>query len=401
MPDYGHDLQFGVFLSPDAVAAARTLELAQLAEVLRATTWSRCRTTPTRPSTSTPGRCSSAIAARTSAVRVAPNVANLPLRPPVVLAQAVATLDILSDGRVELGLGAGAFWDAIVAVGGPRRTPGEAVDALEEAIAIIRGVWGVDGNRTVDVDGEHYRVKGMHAGPLPAHDIPIWLGALQAADAAADRPARRRLAAQPGLRRPPTAGRDERRHRRGGRARRVAARRPCGGCSTSSAATSDPPGRRPPRWPNASPPSPSTHGTSTFILGTDDPDELRRFAARGRPRRPRPGRRRAQPCARADRSGGRGGRASRRASKPPSPSHRLPTPTPDDGTRLSGDAAVGRDHPPVVRRPGRRVVPPGAARPPPAPRRHPRPPARRAGPGARRRRPGPPRPADRSAPPGR
>ena len=56
------------------------------------------------------------VAARTSRVRLAPNVTNLPLRPPAVLARCVASLDLLSGGRVELGLGAGAFWDAIEAM---------------------------------------------------------------------------------------------------------------------------------------------------------------------------------------------------------------------------------------------------------------------------------------------
>ena len=178
MPDYGHDLQFGVFLSPDAVAAARTLELAQLADVLGYELVT-VQDHPYQAKHLDAWTLLAAIAARTSAVRVAPNVANLPLRPPAVLAQAVATLDIISDGRAELGLSAGAFWDAIVAVGGPRRSPGEAVQALEEGIAIIRGAWGVDGNRTVDVDGDFYRVKGMHAGPVPVHDVQIWLGALK------------------------------------------------------------------------------------------------------------------------------------------------------------------------------------------------------------------------------
>ena len=71
------------------------------------------------------------VAAATTSVKVAPNVANLPLRPPAVLARSAASLDILSGGRVELGLGAGAFWDGIVAMGGPRLTPGQSVDALE------------------------------------------------------------------------------------------------------------------------------------------------------------------------------------------------------------------------------------------------------------------------------
>ena len=55
---------------------------------------------------------------------MAGNVLSLPLRPPAVLARAAASLDLLSGGRFELGLGAGAFWDAIEAMGGPRRTPG-------------------------------------------------------------------------------------------------------------------------------------------------------------------------------------------------------------------------------------------------------------------------------------
>ena len=173
MTDYGHDLQFGLFPSPDAVAAERTLELAQLAEVSGLDLVS-VQDHPYQGKHLDTWTLLSVIAARTSAIRVAPNVANLPLRPPVVLARVAATLDLLSSGRVELGLGAGAFWDAVVAAGGPRRTPREAVDALVEAIGIIRQVW--DGG-TVRAVGEHYQVNGLHGGPRPAHDIPIWIGA--------------------------------------------------------------------------------------------------------------------------------------------------------------------------------------------------------------------------------
>jgi alkanesulfonate monooxygenase SsuD/methylene tetrahydromethanopterin reductase-like flavin-dependent oxidoreductase (luciferase family) len=109
-------------------------------------------------------------------VRLSPNVANLPLRPPVMLARSAATLDILTGGRVELGLGAGAFWDAISGLGGPRRTAGESIDALEEAVEIIRGMWNRDGE-PVRHHGEHYVIRGAKPGPIPAHDISIWLGA--------------------------------------------------------------------------------------------------------------------------------------------------------------------------------------------------------------------------------
>jgi alkanesulfonate monooxygenase SsuD/methylene tetrahydromethanopterin reductase-like flavin-dependent oxidoreductase (luciferase family) len=60
-------------------------------------------------------------------------------------------------------------------MGGPRRTPGEAVDALVEAIAILRECWS--GERSVSFSGSHYEVRGFHPGPPPAHDIGIWLGA--------------------------------------------------------------------------------------------------------------------------------------------------------------------------------------------------------------------------------
>jgi alkanesulfonate monooxygenase SsuD/methylene tetrahydromethanopterin reductase-like flavin-dependent oxidoreductase (luciferase family) len=115
------------------------------------------------------------VAGRTERVRLVPDVINLPLRLPSLLAKSAASLDVLSGGRVELGIGAGGFWDAIEAMGGPRRTPKQSVDALEEAIAILRGFWS--GERSVDFEGEHYRVSGAKPGPAPAHPIGIWIGA--------------------------------------------------------------------------------------------------------------------------------------------------------------------------------------------------------------------------------
>jgi alkanesulfonate monooxygenase SsuD/methylene tetrahydromethanopterin reductase-like flavin-dependent oxidoreductase (luciferase family) len=116
----------------------------------------------------------SMIAAVTSRISVFPDVANLPLRPPAVLAKAAASLDVLSGGRVELGLGAGGFWDAIEAFGGVRRRPGESLAALGEAIEVIRKVWS--GERNLRFDGRYYRLAGAQSGPVPAHPIGIWLG---------------------------------------------------------------------------------------------------------------------------------------------------------------------------------------------------------------------------------
>jgi alkanesulfonate monooxygenase SsuD/methylene tetrahydromethanopterin reductase-like flavin-dependent oxidoreductase (luciferase family) len=112
--------------------------------------------------------------ARTERIRFFPDVANLPLRGPAMIAKQAASLDALSGGRFELGLGAGAFWEAVGAMGGPVRSPGEAIEALEEAIRIIRAFWS--GERTIAFDGEHYSVHGLHPGPPPSHPIGIWLG---------------------------------------------------------------------------------------------------------------------------------------------------------------------------------------------------------------------------------
>lgn len=174
MPDYGHDLLFGCFLPPLAEQAETVVTLARLAEGAGLDLVT-VQDHPYQPRFLDTWTLLSVMAARTTRVRLLPNVANLPLRPPAVLARSAASLDILSDGRVELGLGAGAFWDAIEAMGGPRRSPGAAVTALEEAIAVIRALWTP--GRTPRIEGEHYRLHGAKPGPFPKHDIGIWLGA--------------------------------------------------------------------------------------------------------------------------------------------------------------------------------------------------------------------------------
>jgi alkanesulfonate monooxygenase SsuD/methylene tetrahydromethanopterin reductase-like flavin-dependent oxidoreductase (luciferase family) len=175
MTDYGHELQFGVFITPDAGQVAAVLELSRLADLvgLDLVTF---QDHPYQARFLDTWTLIAAVAAQTTSVRLAPNVANLPLRPPVVLAHSIATLDLITGGRIELGLGAGAFWDGIAAVGGPRLSPGQSVDALAEAIDVIRAAWDAGGG-TIHHEGEHYRVVGAHPGPAPAHDVEIWLGA--------------------------------------------------------------------------------------------------------------------------------------------------------------------------------------------------------------------------------
>ena len=122
MTDYGHELQFGVFLTPVAAQADDLLALARAADAVGLDLVT-VQDHPYQARFLDTWTLLSVIAAHTARVRVAPNVANLPLRPPVVLARSVASLDILSGGRAELGIGAGYFWDAIAAAGGTSSPP--------------------------------------------------------------------------------------------------------------------------------------------------------------------------------------------------------------------------------------------------------------------------------------
>ncbi|MEV0156949.1 LLM class flavin-dependent oxidoreductase [Micromonospora sp. NPDC050686] len=176
MTDYGHELIFGSFLTPDARRPEQVVALAKLCEQV-GLDLATFQDHPYQPNFLDTWTLMSYLAAATSRIRLSGNVLNLPLRQPVVLARSVASLDRLSGGRVELGLGAGAFWEAIEANGGRRLTAGQAVDALDEAIRIIREVWAADQRGGVRVDGEHYRVHGAKRGPAPAHDVGIWVGA--------------------------------------------------------------------------------------------------------------------------------------------------------------------------------------------------------------------------------
>ena len=174
MADYGHDLSFGIFVTPRADAGPHILELARRADEV-GLDWVSVQDHPYQPAFLDAWTLLTAIASATSRIGVFPNVANLPLRPPAVLARAVASLDILSGGRAELGIGAGAFWDAIEAMDGPRRTAGESVDALREGIAVIRALWTPGhGARSA---GKYYSLAGAKPGPFPAHDVGIWVGA--------------------------------------------------------------------------------------------------------------------------------------------------------------------------------------------------------------------------------
>ncbi len=174
MTDYGHDLLFGTFITPTAQPAMHAVELAMVAD-RAGLDLATFQDHPYQPAFLDTWTLLSYVASRTQQIHVSANVLNLPLRQPAVIARSAASLDLLSGGRFELGIG--AFWDAIEAMGGRRLTPGQSVEALEEAIRIIREIWATDERGGVRLNGKYYQVNGAKRGPAPAHDIGIWVGA--------------------------------------------------------------------------------------------------------------------------------------------------------------------------------------------------------------------------------
>ncbi|MFC9689128.1 LLM class flavin-dependent oxidoreductase [Kribbella sp. NPDC056951] len=110
--------------------------------------------------------------ARTRSLSVLSDVANLPLRPPAMLARTASALSRVSGGRFVLGLGAGGYWDAITSMGMPRRSSAEGRRALAEAVQLMRELW--QPGAKVTRNGEFASVSGL-AGQGPA--VPIWIGA--------------------------------------------------------------------------------------------------------------------------------------------------------------------------------------------------------------------------------
>ncbi len=176
MPDYGHPLRFGTFITPAAAQPQNVVALAQHTERagLDLVTF---QDHPYQPAFLDTLTLLTWVSAQTERVHVSANVHSVPLRPPAVLAKAAASLDLLSGGRFELGLGAGAFWDAIEGLGAPRRTAGQAVTALSEAIDVIRSLWATDERRPLKYQGTYYSLNGAKRGPAPGTRIPIALGA--------------------------------------------------------------------------------------------------------------------------------------------------------------------------------------------------------------------------------
>jgi alkanesulfonate monooxygenase len=118
------------------------------------------------------------IACQTSTIRLGTLVCSATFRLPGPLAVAVAQVDEMSGGRVELGLGAGWFDDEHTAYGIPFPKLGQRFDMLAEQLAIITGLWHTPADGTYSFEGSHYSVVGSPALPKPVQETgpPIIMG---------------------------------------------------------------------------------------------------------------------------------------------------------------------------------------------------------------------------------
>ncbi len=116
-------------------------------------------------------------AARTTTLRLIPNIVVLPYRNPFVVAKSGATLDLLSGGRFTLAVGVGYLKREFAALGVDYD---ERAELFEEALQVIRAAWTTD---DISFEGKHFTARGITAHPRPISQPhpPIWIGGNTAA----------------------------------------------------------------------------------------------------------------------------------------------------------------------------------------------------------------------------
>jgi alkanesulfonate monooxygenase SsuD/methylene tetrahydromethanopterin reductase-like flavin-dependent oxidoreductase (luciferase family) len=176
MTDYGHPITFGLSLYPSVDRLGENQALARAADAL-GLEYIAIQDHAYNPEFLDVWTLVTYLAAETERISFFPDVADLQLRPPTILAKAAASLSVLSGGRIVLGVGGGAFVDGIAAMGVTPRGGREMVTFTEEALQIMRqALAGGD----VDVRGQQLAVTGYAAGPVPPTPVPLWLGASKA-----------------------------------------------------------------------------------------------------------------------------------------------------------------------------------------------------------------------------
>jgi alkanesulfonate monooxygenase SsuD/methylene tetrahydromethanopterin reductase-like flavin-dependent oxidoreductase (luciferase family) len=172
MTDYGHPITFGLSLYPSVDLLPETRQLAQAADEA-GLDYLAIQDHAYNPEFLDVWTLITYLAAETDRISFVPDVADLQLRPPTILAKAAASLGVLAGGRIVLGVGGGASVDGIAAMGGPRRSPPEMIAFTDEALQIMRRALA---GGVVEFRGDQHAVAGYEAGPVPPAPIPLWLG---------------------------------------------------------------------------------------------------------------------------------------------------------------------------------------------------------------------------------
>ena len=171
MTDYGHPITFGLSLMPSVELLEETRQLAQAADAA-GLDYLAIQDHAYNFEFLDVWTLISYLAAETDRIAFVPDVADLQLRPPAMLAKAAASLGVLTGGRIVLGVGGGASAGGIAAMGGTWRSRPEMIAFTDEAMQIMhRALAG----GPVEFHGDQHTVD-YEAGPVPPEPIPLWLG---------------------------------------------------------------------------------------------------------------------------------------------------------------------------------------------------------------------------------
>ncbi|GAB2685805.1 LLM class F420-dependent oxidoreductase [Thalassiella azotivora] len=129
---------------------------------------------PTQEATHEAWTLMAALAASTSRVRLGQMCTCTAYRNPAYLAKVAATVDVVSGGRVEMGIGAGWYEHEWRAYGYGFPSAGDRLRMLDEGVQVMRQLWETG---TATLDGRHYQVDGAICRPLPLQEggIPLWV----------------------------------------------------------------------------------------------------------------------------------------------------------------------------------------------------------------------------------
>jgi FAD/FMN-containing dehydrogenase/alkanesulfonate monooxygenase SsuD/methylene tetrahydromethanopterin reductase-like flavin-dependent oxidoreductase (luciferase family) len=158
--NYGHQLQTGLLLTTPTDDSNAACTLAGQADEL-GYDHLLVQDVPGDDESFDPWTLLTWIAAETERVQIAAHITDVPTRLPSVLARSALSLDLLSDGRLTLWLG----------------HQGESADELDAALDVIQGIMDLGEKRRLRIRGGYYPLEGAQRGPMPAHEIPIWLSA--------------------------------------------------------------------------------------------------------------------------------------------------------------------------------------------------------------------------------